>query len=176
MSNGLVKIASGAYAATIGPTGGLSQVALGHIDGLWRFQTSQKATPVQAHKWGEMTVDGIYQGLDTFIIATFKEWQANELDYVYWPWSATEGQTGEIGRCMTDLSRHLVFTAATGSPAATLGPVTITVPYASYAPNHSMEWTFGIAERLVPMVFQVYPEVPSGQSAELTNLSLFELA
>ncbi|MEM8681666.1 MAG: hypothetical protein AAGF97_20145 [Planctomycetota bacterium] len=176
MGNGLVKIASGHYTATIGPTGGASQVALGQIEGLWRFQTSMRATDVQAHQWGEMTVDGIYQGLDGFILATFKEWDTNHLDHVYWPWSDTVGHTGELGRCMTDLSRHMIFTAGAGTPAATYGPATVTCPFASYAPNHSMEWPLGIAERLIPIVFRLYPQRPSGQSdLTLSNLELLTI-
>ena len=163
---GFMKIASGPYCATYDGND------VGEVEGVYRMQISASGRDVTSSKHGDAVVDSIYRGLNVFMIVQFKEWTAATKSII-WPWDATLGESGEHGRLFSELAKPLVLTASPGTPAATEGPVTVTIPLALYAPAHTAEITFGIEERIVPIVFRAYPCKSSGAPAASSKLTYF---
>lgn len=144
--------ANGPYTVTYN---GLS---LGLLEGQPKCISVPHAIDVRSSRWGNSVIDGIQDGADVFVSLMLKEWTA-AIRAALWPFSANLGDAGVPGRLLSDLGAALVFTAVTGTPAATNGPVTRTFAAACLAPEHNLEVMLGNEERNIPLIFRAYPAV-----------------
>ena len=157
----------GPYTATYDLDDANPKADLGLVEQAWFMESQAEARDIRASRYGESIIDGIYVGQNVFMIVRLKEWTQTVRRAIH-PWAddgaaldkdkeAVLGRTGAHGRCMADMARELELTAIPGSPAATLGPITITAPLAIYAPRHNLQIPFGNLERDIHIVFQLYP-------------------
>lgn len=144
--------AVGAYSATF------KAVTIGTFESSLRQNKTMHAQDVLASRFADTVIDGVYRGANVFAIAVIKEWTEAVRDAI-WPFDEELGNTGIHGRMLTDIAGALVLTAITGTPAATIGPVTRTYPLAVIAPEHNTEITFGNEERNIPVVFRCLPTI-----------------
>lgn len=143
----------GEYTATY------NSVALGIFEGdagLPTLQQQSKAEPVaNTSKYGKSTIDAIGQGADWFLQFVCLEYKAGPLA-AFWPFNATRGRMGVIGRLYYDLSLPIVLTAIAGTPAAAT-PATLTATRAILAPGYNTQLVFGPTLRKVPIRLQLLP-------------------
>jgi hypothetical protein len=131
---------------------------LGLVEGVRRWRRIAQAVPVKAAAFGSSTIDGIYTGSECFCEMTLKEWSAAVRDCL-WPYDDAPGNSGPIGRLLSDLAGELVLTAVDDTPAATNGPAVLTFGKAIIAPGHETEVPLGDFPRDVKLVFRCYPYV-----------------
>lgn len=153
---------------SVGPyTATFDAVTLGDFEGSIREQFTAHGQPVRASRFGESIIDGVYRGGDCFVLMSLKEWIAGTLDAMH-PFDANMGESGVIGRLMSDIAAALVLTAVTATPAAATGPATRTYSKALFTFEHSREIVFGSEERNVPVTFIGFPTEQSATTSELT--------
>lgn len=155
------SIPSGAYTGTWV----IDSVArdIGLFEGPIRHQQNLIAQPVMAHQWGRTIIDYVIQGGGFFGVIVLKEWTTYTKKFI-WPFGSTHGIVDEPGKLFSSYTAQLVLTAVTGTPAATLGPVTRTYPYVATLPGHNLDITMGPMERNVVVAVAVLPE-PSGSGS-----------
>lgn len=152
------NIAVGYYSATYTPPGG-SATALGLVKDVTRFRQEYAAQPIQADKYGDSLIDGVYRGANFYLYMVFLEWKTITKQ-VLWPFGTNWGDGGVRGRLLSSLAGQLVLTAQNSSGLTayqTTGPRTLTAPYAILAPQQSTEVLFGNLTRDVPVLFQLLP-------------------
>jgi len=155
--------AFGPYTVDYTPAGG-EKTAVGLLEQHITMNQPAFAQDVMASRYAESVIDGIYRGGNVFVQLILKEWKTGSKN-VMWPFDATLGQSGKIGRAMSDIAGSLLLTAIAGTPAANNGPATRTFPLACFSPGHNKEVLFGNVERNVPIIMQCYPaEVTPGDS------------
>lgn len=119
--------------------------------------------------YGRSTIGAIYQGADWFAQWTFLEYKA-AVKSALWPFHATFGNMGTIGREYTDtLAQALVFTVVAGTAAATAGPSTITASKACLAPNFNPRILYGPKLRTIPCRMQLFPFVSASNNVYFTE-------
>lgn len=127
---------------------------MGLVEGVRRLRRRANAQMITTDKYG--LVDGVYKGGECFLAMTFKEWNA-DIQAALWPFGADIGEMGLNGRLLTGMAKAIVLTAEAGTPAATLGPATITANLAILAPENDVEVILGNEQRDVPVLFQLFP-------------------
>lgn len=150
------NFAAGPYTMTYDGT----TVGLLNSDGIRHFQRGKRKL-ITVNQHGQTPVDGIEQGVEAFLQLTFKEWNA-KTRLAMWPWSATLGQLGTVGVLTTSLTKAIVLTAVAGTPAASIGPATITYPYATLAEENDVGFLMACDERDIPILFRLLPDYNSG--------------
>lgn len=102
--------------------------------------------------------DGVFQGIEGAIRCILNEPSKAGVLGLIWPYDATLGKTGVIGRLMSSMAGPLVLTACAGTSAS---PSSITVARA-------VIWTdrvitkFASSQRKVPVVIAALPVASSG--------------
>jgi len=160
------SFAAGPYAATFdtddapGDPAGKGQHArdLGLVEGVRRWTRVLDAQPVVTSALGDAVIDGVYRGGQCFCRMTFKEWTAAVRDAL-WPFGATFGETGHIGRLLSDLAGVLTLTAVANTPAADHGPETLIFRKAIVEPGRVAEIPLGNQQRDVAVLLRCYPYV-----------------
>lgn len=155
------SIPSGPYTATWVIDGSARDIGL--FEGPIRLQQNLIGQPVMAHQWGRTIIDYIMQGAGCFGVIVIKEWTSYTKKFI-WPFGSTHGIVDEPGKLFSGYCAQLVLTAVSGTPAATLGPVTRTYPYVATLPGHNLDITLGPTERNVVVAVAVLPE-PSAQGS-----------
>lgn len=150
------NFAAGPYTMTYDGT----TVGLLSADGI-RHMHRVKRKLVTVNQYGQTPVDGVEQGVEAFLQLTFKEWNA-KTQLAMWPTSATLGNLGTPGVLTTSLAKAIVLTAVAGTPAASIGPATITYPYAILAEENDVGFLMAADERDVPILFRLFHDYNSG--------------
>lgn len=140
--------------------------------------------PVIGDNMGDTPQDGVYTGASAFVNVVLQEYNASAASSAFWPWSASFGTLGLVGRMKWDLSHSLVLTAVSGTRAASIGPSTVTFPAAVLAANFPVRMLFGPTLRNVPLRMQAFPyyagapttPVGSYYDGYADNAHLFEVA
>ena len=151
------SIPSGPYSAT------WNSNDVGLFEGPVRWQQNAIGLPVYASQWGRTIIDYIMQGAGCFAVCVVKEWHSGAKAFM-WPFGATHGIMNEPGLLFSSFCQPLVLTALAGTPAATYGPVTRTVPYCAVLPGHNLDITMGPMERNVVVAIGVLPEPSTSNS------------
>ncbi len=130
---------------------------------------TNKAQPIDStDAYGRATIDSIHLGIDWFIAFTAMEYSKAGVMAAWFPWHATLGKMGVIGRLYFSLAQALVMTAIAGTPAAT-SPATLTASKSIGAPNFNTQILFGPVLRTLPMRLQLFPYIVS--SSEVGHFS-----
>lgn len=158
-----LDIPSGPYLMTYGGAD-VGEVAAAKI-----LQYSAEARDVTTDLFGDAVVDGIFRGINMFMVVVFKEWNDAVVDAI-WPWDVgnTPGSSVSAGSCLVDKAKAIVLTAVSSTPAATYGPTSVTASKAILSPGHSPQISLGTEERDVPAVFRLYPSF-SGTNKEIAQ-------
>ena len=133
---------------------------LGIVEGVRRWQRTLEALPIQSSAFGATVIDSVYGGGQCFCLMAFKEWNDVIRDTL-WPFGASFGEIGQVGRLLSDLAGILTLTAVSDTMAASNGPATITFGKAILSPGHNSEIVLGAEERDIPIVFRCFPYVNS---------------
>lgn len=159
MPAGGEQLAAGEYTCTYG---GISLGIFEGDAGVPTLEHMTKSEPVgNTSAYGKMVIDEIYQGADWFLSMTCIEWDDGPKTAL-WPYDAVLGHAGVIGRLLFDLSDAIVMTAIAGTPAASLGPATVTASNAIILPGYVPRILFGPTLRKVPLRFRLFPYLVSG--------------
>lgn len=156
-------IPSGPYTAT---WNGLN---IGLFEGPIRLQQRLEGIPVRASQWGQTIIDWVLQGGGCYGLLVIKEWTANTKRFM-WPFgngisnAADLGLMPRPGRVLSQYCAPIVFTALTGSQAATYGPVTRTYPYVTVLPTHNLEFILAAMERNVVIAVACLPVIDTGDA------------
>lgn len=119
----------------------------------------------QSSTHGREEIDGLYLGMQVSINFSVRVWSSTVKDLI---WTAgTWGASGTIGRSLYDLSKAVVFTAVSGTVAATAGPSTVTASKCILRPNTSVRTSFGNRWRVIPVTMMVLKN--AGDSAFFTS-------
>lgn len=130
---------------------------IGLMEGPIRHQQNLIASPIKAALYGQNIIDYIVQGMGVFAVIVIKEWNASTRALM-WPVNTAPGIGALTGTLYNTFLGELVFTALTGTPAATEGPLTRTYPLAGLLPGHNLDVPMGPVERNVPVVVTCLPE------------------
>ena len=134
-------------------------------DGIPTLEPTIKAQPIaNADAYGDTTIDAIHRGADWYCSMVCMEYKAAVLSAL-WPFSATLGRLGVIGRLYYDMSAALVLTAVAGTPAAS-SPASVTASKAIIAPGFSNRLTFGPTLRFVALRFLLLPYIVSSTNVQ----------
>ena len=107
---------AGAYSATYGGA------ALGTIDDGFELEWSQTIEDILSDSF-RARQDGVFQGIEMQLRFVLNEPLSAGVAALAWPWDATEGKSGVVGRLMTSMAQALVLTKCTGNAAS---PTTLT--------------------------------------------------
>lgn len=153
--------APGPYQGTfaIASLNGGAATDIGLMEGPCREQKSIIGLPIRTSLYGNQVIDYVMQGGGVFVVLTLKEWDAGS-KAVMWSFAtaALQGNMPLVGTLFNTFCGQLVLTALAGTPAATVGPVTITYPLCAILPGHNLDITMGPMERNIPLVLAVLPQ------------------
>lgn len=150
------KLTAGSYTMT------WDTIDAGLIERPQRFRQRREAEPIPSDLYG--TIDFVYNDAWEYWTAEFLEWRDNTVQMLT-AWdnasgdataaarAANWGVQGVLGQLASDLAKQIVLTAVTGTPAATNGPATITIPKAILLPGQDIESLFGTTHRVIPITF-----------------------
>lgn len=93
--------------------------------------------------------DGIFQGLNLLIRTILIEPDAAGVNGLIWPWNATLGVSGIVGRNLKSMAGPLILTRCNASLSAT--PATITIPKAIIWKD-KVSSNYENAQRKIPVV------------------------
>jgi len=150
MATHAYEFASGTYRMTWGGA------VLGQTEEGVRFDLVYAGEPVRGDNLAETVQDIIYRGGNVFAEFTLIEYKKAEAAKVFFPWNATFGTVGIIGRMaqLSTLSKALVLTAVSGAPCFY---ATITADQAILAEGHSIGHLLGPTLHRVPIRLQLLP-------------------
>lgn len=116
---------AGSYTAT------LAASTLGQMQAGFTASHNFFLSPVTGDNFARTVQDEIFQGGDVSIAYTLLEFNAAAARTAYWPfgpnWLNMSTQVGNLV-VQDELVDQLILTAVAGTPAATIGPATITLP------------------------------------------------
>ncbi|MHA1663255.1 MAG: hypothetical protein ACTSVR_08385 [Candidatus Thorarchaeota archaeon] len=107
---------------------------------------------------GDATIDNVYLGTDVFVETILNEYNAAGAQGAFWPYHATLGAIGIVGKLDSAYAQALILTVVAGTSAATAGPTTVTFTKAILADNFPVNILFSSRHRKVPLRFQVLPQ------------------
>lgn len=114
--------------------------------------------------------DAVYQGEECFMEFTLMEYNAAAARSAFWPYAASYGLHGIVGRLDvgSSLVAALVMTAVAGTPAAST-PATVTASRAVLAEGFPVRILFQPALREVPLRMRLYLSDPAGAAPDGTE-------
>lgn len=101
--------------------------------------------------------DGVYRGLNGFISLTLLEYNAAGAQAAFWPWNATLGAMGVVGRLFTALDAALVLTSDASTPLRSEW-TTLTASQAILPTGFNLELAFAPKLLRVPLRFRLLPD------------------
>lgn len=129
--------------------------SLGIIEDGFTIDWVSRAEDINTDVGGDEPVDGVYRGLGLLVSFTLSEWDATGAAGAFWPWSATLGEVGELGRLLSSLAKALVLTKC-GSSANQV-PSTITFEKAILAPGFNVSTLWANKHRKIPLQMRSLP-------------------
>lgn len=149
---------------------------IGLFDGPVRLQHKVFGKPIKCDRYGDTTVGGIYLGKDIFVALILKEWTTAIKNLLFCQSAGAIGDAGLIGRAMEETSSgqaaQMVLTAVAGTPAATHGPATITIPRITIAEGQDLDFLLGNVERNIPIILRAFPAETTTGSGLLRFLTV----
>lgn len=126
----------------------------------WRFS---EAKINNTSAYADTLIDGVFRGVNAQLLFTVKETNA-AVQAMLWPWSnatpTIDGALGVIGQLASAVSKSLVLTPQTNSPAYTnpmagTGNGILTCGLVKLAPDNDLEMLFGPVETDVPVLLDL---------------------
>lgn len=114
--------------------------------------------------YGDMPIGLISRGSEAYWAGTLMEWAATTLQAA-WPsggLSTTNlGAAAPVGTDDYDSAQPLILTVQSGTPAATLGPVTLTASKAYLSEGFPLRFFFDSTLRTLPLRMRLWPFIPT---------------
>jgi hypothetical protein len=159
---------AGRYAGTYDPVGAPTVADIGLQEKGYEIGIEFKKQLIQeSDGYGEMILDGIYRGCNSWIMGTALEWKAGILNMLLpyntlAPSGATSLAAGVIGRLDSAVAGILVLTAVAGTASATT-PASLTATYAIISTDQ-LRWMLTSEHRKMPWKMQILPYDVSGNA------------
>jgi hypothetical protein len=102
-------------------------------------------------------MNGVYKGVDMTVSFTLTELDLNGVNSLLWPFSATRGQLGAIGRLDSTMAASLVLTACYPPASGATVPATITFHATLLENGAEVMLMHGNRHRKAAVVMRVYP-------------------
>lgn len=156
---------AGPYLATFNTavTGAEVLQTLGQVEDGFNLDYTSYAEPISGDNLAQAMQEMVLRGLDMFLEFVLLEFNALAAQRIFWPYSATFGTYGQVGRIVGSaigsnnaLANKLVLTAVAGTTAATV-PITLTAPLAILAQGFPLRLLYGNRLRRVPLRLQLFP-------------------
>lgn len=153
-----MSLASGEY------TGTYNAKALGYTANGYTMEVTSNRKGVTVDKFGDTEIDGVYRGTNVFFEMILKEWNATGMSDLWWPYHATPGTMGLVGRLEVGSSLALAFvlTAVASTPAATVGPASVTAALSILDAEFARNVNFNNEDRAIPIRLRAYPNTSTG--------------
>tara|TARA_R110000803_G_scaffold210718_2_gene283382 strand:- start:10835 stop:11311 length:477 start_codon:yes stop_codon:yes gene_type:complete len=137
-------------------TAGASPASVGQcLDGI-KLDYTQAGQDIIGDNFGKAVQDTVYQGIsEMFLNFTLMEYDATYALETFWPWDATFGDQGVVGRLAKTIGGQIILTAVAGTSAATL-PATWTASEVMLALGFPVEMIFAPEHRVIPIRQRVY--------------------
>lgn len=152
MANPTASVVAGEYTATYNSN------AIGLTEDGYRIIWSFEKEEVTADSYGDAVLDGVYRGGNCFVEFNAKAYLAAAIAGMIWPYHATYGVVGIVGRLdvASSIASALVLTDVTGTPAET-NPATITFHSTILDNGHEVEQNLNNRHRIIPIRLRCYP-------------------
>jgi hypothetical protein len=157
-------------------TGAYGGTDLGVIERGFELELTSSADPIVGDNMGDAVQDEVYTGGNCFVNFTLQEYNHTTLLPVFWPFHATPGCMGLVGRMKWDLvpSPGLVLSAVNGTRAYNTaanynGPVTITFGKAILAADHTIRLLYAARHRQIPIRMRAFPYYGSSYPTPIAN-------
>jgi hypothetical protein len=163
----LGAFAAGQYTAAA-TTPGSSSAAVGLLEYGWMLDwTILEQVLDKTDAYGRTPIETFHQGIRAGIAAVFHEWKAVELRMLtphapMLPVGATRLDHGIPGTQGTDQAAGLVLTALASTPAATIGPASVTISKVKQQGDAQIQALFGPEKRTANYRGMIFPYVVSG--------------
>lgn len=151
--------ATGPYSGTY------NAIALGLTEGGYTITHNQKAEEIaQSDLYGRTMLDYIWVGADVsceFSLLAFTKGVAPLNPFtaaLYRVWNAAT----PVGTLASNMAKAMVLTATANTPAAALGPATLTAGLSILAPNYSASHLYDSKLRKLPLRMQFLPYTSGG--------------
>lgn len=159
---------AGPYTCTLG--GAALGVFGSEQGGLPQLERHILGEEVRGDQYGRGVIEHIHQGTDWYFSGVCEEWlTATSVAAINLYGSLPMGGYQQPGKLGSTWALALVMTAVAGTPAATLGPVTMTANRAINAIGHQLQLVFGAVLRTIPVRFQLLPYASSGVIVNFTS-------
>lgn len=153
---GLGSFAAGPYTASHTPAGGSPETIYLTEEG-WESRIRILEQPIdRSDAYARCLLDAVFQGCRGVLTSMFIEWRASHLKMTY-PWAVVAPLTATkwvvvnvasaMGRMASDVAGSLVLTAVANTPAATLGPATVTFGKIKTVPDQDIVFLYAPEHR-----------------------------
>jgi hypothetical protein len=160
---------AGAYSAYWGSSE-TNNTRLGMIEDGFSLSYSKQGELILTDTGGDTPMNGVYKGVDMTVSFTLTELNLAGVNSLLWPFSATRGQLGTIGRLDSDMAQALVLTRC--GTQANLQPATITFHATLLENGADIMLMHGNRHRKATVVMRVYPVAISAPG---TGVSCYEM-
>jgi len=153
---------AGQYTAT------LAAATVGQIEQGINISHSFNKQMIVGNNMGSTIQDGCFQGADMTLEYRLMEYNAASARAAFWPYGTTYMKVVTLPGMFdvqNSLFGALILTALTGTPAATLGPASITIPRSIIRENFNVQMLLDTTLRVIPIQMRAYPAFGTGAEA-----------
>lgn len=153
---------AGQYTAT------LAGSTVGQLEQGINLSHSFNKQMIVGNNMGSTIQDGCFQGADMTVEYRLMEYNATSALAAFWPYGTTFMKVVSLPGMFdvqNSLYAALVLTALAGTPAATHGPASITIPRAILRENFNVQMLLDTTLRVIPIQQRAYPAFGSGGEA-----------
>jgi hypothetical protein len=147
---------AGAYSAYWGASA-TDNTRLGMIEDGFDLSYSKQGELILTDTGGDTPMNGVYKGVDMTVSFTLTELNLAGVNSLLWPFSATRGELGAIGRLDSVMAQPLVLTACYPPSAGATIPATITFHATLIENEADIMITHGNRHRKAAVTMRVYP-------------------
>ncbi len=157
---------AGKYTVTYGPSGSL--IPVGQVAAGITIEHVVSKQLITGDNEGQSVQDAVYQGHNVFAELTLMEYDVAGALNMFWPYNASAGRAGVIGRLDAQLpiADHFLLTVLPGTSAddatTVQGPQTLLAERAILAEDFPVRMLFAPALRDIPLRLRFYPYDSSG--------------
>ncbi len=156
----------GSYSATWNGTN------IGVVEDGFSLDWVSRGEAIRADVSGDEAIDGVYRGVGMTISCILSEWDEAGAQAMFWPWAATLGEVGVIGRLYSTIAKQLVLTKCANNEAV---PTSLTFPKTLIEPGFNVQTLLANKHRKIPVRLLVLPTGMDSNTADLAQCELTRL-
>jgi hypothetical protein len=149
-----MSFVAGAYTVTH------DAITVGQLKAGITWQWTAYGEIITGDNFARAAQDIVFQGIDMVVDYELMEWDEAGAEDVYWPWGSAWLSAGVVGRIAVQQSLHkqLVATAIAGTPAATFGPASVTLPRVILHEDFPVQTVYAPQHRRMPVRQRAFPD------------------